>query len=167
MMYDTETPEVLTSEAYLTRLNDPTLWTRESLGHFTNPSHSLFHQVATVGTPGVFAAPWLTALRFNGAPDVDWRAWAGAVAAQPGVTRAQVWSVDDAASGILTTERKIYRGTPSNQKTLLLIETAAPGGEGSDVPALADAAVPAAAERKDAILRHYWLDAFHNAPDRD
>ena len=55
MMYLTESAEVLQSDAYLARLNDPTPWTTDSLGHFRNPSRNIHDLRAGLGTGGMAA----------------------------------------------------------------------------------------------------------------
>jgi len=164
MMYETETPEVLASDANLAALNAPTGWTREALTHFRAPSRNIYSRVASAGAGGAFTAPWVTSLRFNGATGAGAGAWVSAIAARPGVTRAQLWAVDERVSGIPTSERKIYGGGPGEQQFLLLIEAGVPGTAGTDALALADDAVRVMAGRRDQIIGKYWLEAFHTAP---
>ena len=164
MMYETRTPDVLASDAYLAALNAPTDWTREALTHFRNPSRNIYRQVATAGIEGAFAAPWLTSLRFNRPGNLDGSKWVSAIADRHGILRAQLWEVDEQVSGIQTSERKIYGGGPGEQQYLLLVEAETPGGCGSDALDFADALMPEVAERRNQILGSYWLEAHHNAP---
>ena len=53
--YETETVATLTSEAYLTRLNDPTPWTQRVVPHFRNNNRTLGEVTASFGQ-GVGAA---------------------------------------------------------------------------------------------------------------
>ena len=53
--YETETVETLTSDAYLTRLNDPTPWTQRVVPHFRNSNRTLAAVVGSFGQ-GVGAA---------------------------------------------------------------------------------------------------------------
>lgn len=48
-MYETAGPETLTSPAYLERLNDPTPWTKASLGGFRNSNRTLCRIAASHG----------------------------------------------------------------------------------------------------------------------
>jgi len=79
------------------------------------------------------------------------------IAAQPGMTRVQLWAVDEHIWGIQTPERKICGGGPGQQQFLLLIEVAIPHGAGTDALAVADDSVPGGADRQHQILGRYWL----------
>lgn len=123
MMYETADAGVLASPAYMARLNDPTPWTKESLPHFRNPSRNIYSLVAGEGVSDFHAAPYMLSVRFNGEAD------AGTVAklcANEGVGRVRLYAIDEAISGIETSERAIYGGGPGEQKWLLLIEAASP-----------------------------------------
>ncbi len=65
--YETETPDVLFSETYLSRLNDPTQWTRRVVPHFTDFSRTPCRVVASTGH-GV--AGFVLALRLDCDADV-------------------------------------------------------------------------------------------------
>jgi len=167
MMYETLTSKALASEAYLAALDSPTNWTREALTHFRNPSRNIYQKVASLGSEGHFCATWITALRFNRPNEMDSQAvaaWLETMATQQGVGRVQLWSVDEAASGIKTAERRIYSGGPGEQQFLLLVEADAAQPVDHKVLEAADAAVPQGGERQHDILERYWLEIFHNAP---
>ena len=167
MMYETETPQVLSSEAYLAALNAPSDWTREALTHFRNPSRNIYFKTASAGQHGRFCAAWMTALRFNwNTPlcDEPCGAWLSAMASDDEVGRAQLWAVDEETSGIKTTERRIYGGGPGAQQYLLLLEAAGAWPLGDDILAKADDRVPQAGERCHEISARYWLEIFHEAP---
>jgi hypothetical protein len=63
MYYDTASPEVLKSDAYLHALNHPTPWTTESLRYFRNPLRNLYRllqeQGAAPGRASDFVRPTL------------------------------------------------------------------------------------------------------------
>lgn len=165
MMYETAATSVLSSDAYLAALNAPTDWTREALTHFRNPVRNIYSLLAGAGAPGAFCAPWLTALRFN-APDVEAaQGWVAAIASADGIDRAQLWAVDEAVSGIQTSERKIYGGGPGEQQYLLLIEATCPGATTETALQAADRATPGMTSRTDVIPGQYWLEIFHEAPE--
>lgn len=164
MMYETETPNVLASDAYLAALNSPTDWTRQALTHFRNPSRNIYRRIASAGAESAFTAPWLTSLRYNRTSSADADAWVSSIASQRNVTRVQLWEVDEHVSGIQTSERKIYGGGPGEQQFLLVIETDLPGYISNNALVSADDAVPLAADRKHQILGQYWLEVFHTAP---
>lgn len=169
MMYETDSPAVLASPAYMAKLNSPTDWTREALTHFRNPNRGIYSIAAQAGAEGAFCATWLTALRFTltGAADAAAAAdWLAVMAGRPGIGRVQLWRADVATSGIVTSERAIYGGSGPGDHLLLLIEADRPHDMQGDVLALGDAAVPALAARRDAALGRYWLELYHHSQQR-
>lgn len=169
MMYETESPATLASAPYLAKLEAPTPWTREALTHFRNPARGIYALVDSAGAEGRFCAAWLTALRFEpsaGVAAADMRAWLDAMAAQPGVGRVQLWRADVAASGIVTSERRIYGGAAAGDHLLLLIEAETPQDAEGGVLAAGDAAVPALAARQAEISGRYWLEIYHHSQER-
>ena len=52
-LYEVDGFDVLTSEAYLARLNDPTAWTRRIVPHMHNNSRTLCRVAASFGAGGV------------------------------------------------------------------------------------------------------------------
>ena len=134
MMYFTEDAGVLGSDGYMERLNQPTPWTRESLGHFRNPSRNVYALVAERGRTSLLEYPYLVAVRFDIAPAADARtessvhsALVPGWAALPDVGRVRFYGIDAVVSGIETAERGIYEGGPGSQRHLLLAECARPG----------------------------------------
>lgn len=169
MMYETDTPAVLCSEAYLAALNAPTDWTREALTHFRAPSRNIYLRSASAGAPGAFGGPWISALRFNregGLEGAETQDWLEAMVAMPAIERAQIWAIDEQTSGIQTSERRIYGGGPGEQQFLLLVEANRPHDERRDPIATADADVPSATERRNAIHGRYWLESVQTAPSK-
>lgn len=164
MMYDTVSPETLSSDAYLEALNSPTPWTQEALTQFRSPVRNIYRFVAQAGVPGPFVAPWITALRFNLPDDdtTDASGWLQALSDIPGVDLAQLWQVDEKASMIMTKERKIYGGGPGQQMYLALIERHLPPDE---AVTLARGAQPFN-HRQDEFMGHYWLEIAHSAPQK-
>ena len=133
MTYLTENAGVLGSDGYLERLDHPTPWTRESLGHFRNPSRNVYTLLAGHGRTSLRESPYLIAVRFDVAPAVNDRirssirnellpGWA----ALPEVGQVRFYGLDAAVSGIETAERGIYEGGPGSQVFLLLVECARP-----------------------------------------
>ena len=134
MMYYAENAGVLGSDAYTERLNHPTPWTRESLGHFRNPTRNVYSVLAEHGRTSLRESPYLISIRFDIAPDADARirtsiattllpAWT----APADVGRVRFYGIDAVVSGIETAERGIYEGGPGSQCFLLLAECAQPG----------------------------------------
>ena len=160
MMYLTERADVLESDAYIERLNHPTPWTRESLGHFRNPTRNVYTLLGARGRVSLRDAPYLISVRFDIAAPAQSRVRSAirgdllpAWAALPEVGRVRFYGIDAAVSGIETAERGIYEGGPGSQRFLLLAECAHPGvvetegwrvawadvdtGAGGDGPAIA------------------------------
>jgi hypothetical protein len=162
MMYDTASPEVLSSGPYLDALNNPTQWTQEALTQFRTPVRNIYRFVGQAGAPGPFVAPWITALRFNlpkaEAPDAS--AWLQELTNAPDVNLVQLWQVDETASMIMTKERKIYGGGPGQQMYLTLIERHCPPDEAAEL-ATRDRTFQ---DRRDVFAEHYWLEIAHMAP---
>ena len=133
MMYFTDSADVLGSGAYMERLNDPTPWTRESLGHFRNPSRNVYTVLAGHGRTSLREFPYLISVRFDIAPDADARippsiegGLVPGLAALPAVGRLRLYGIDAAVSGIETAERGLHAGGPGSQRYLLLAECAQP-----------------------------------------
>ena len=128
MYYETEAPEALASQAYHDALNNPTPWTSEALKHFRNPARNIYRLLATSGADVTAATPFLATIRFNlAAEDASILACYREkilpnIAAEDGVKRVRLWTIDEEISGIMTSERKIYSGGPGQQRYLLIIE---------------------------------------------
>ena len=133
MMYYTESADVLGSDGYMERLDHPTPWTRESLGHFRNPTRNVYSVLADSGRTTLLESPYLVSVRFDIAPDADARirssirsALLPGWTALPGVGRVRFYGIDTLVSGIETAERGIHEGGPGSQAYLLLAECAHP-----------------------------------------
>ena len=133
MMYFTENADVLGSPAYMERLNDPTPWTRESLGHFRNPSRNVYTVLAGHGRTSLREFPYLVSIRFDITPDAHARirpsiegGLVPGLTALPHVGRLRFYGIDAAVSGIETAERGLHAGGPGSQRFLLLAECAQP-----------------------------------------
>jgi hypothetical protein len=167
MFYETDDTSVLKSDAYLAALDAPTPWTRRSLAHFRNPVRTIYGLVAGAGAPATLEAPFLWTLRFDlAAEDAPaWCEWyAGtvlpALTAMDGVHRARLYENDEAVSGIMTSERGIYRGGPGRQRYLAFVELAAP-----DLPdgapwraAHGRGGADGLAACRDPAVERFWLD---------
>lgn len=152
MMYETEAPETLSSDAYLAALNAPTVWTREALTHFRDPVRNIYRLQDSSGAPGPFAAPWIASLRFNAAELPE--RWFSGLRAAPDVTRLRLYSVDEDISNIMTSERSVYGGGPGEQQYLLLVETATPEAAKAAFTDLPDSCT-------DAFTDEGWLEISH------
>ena len=74
VMYEVADFDVLTSPAYLERLNNPTPWSRETMGNIRNMTRSLCR---VVGSQGIGAGAALLSIRFSPQPEKadDLRTW--------------------------------------------------------------------------------------------
>jgi hypothetical protein len=122
-LYEVETTAVLTSAAYLQRLNSPTPLTRRTVVHLRSVARSLCRVAGSVGSgSGGTLMTW----RLEAAPEreeelVDYlRDGLAAVLAQPGVVAAHVGVADRAGSDILTEERKM-RGTATQVPGVIVL----------------------------------------------
>ena len=167
MTFETEDPGVLSSEPYLTRLNDPTPWSRASVARFRNGVRTIYRLEASAGSPCPTESPYLLTSRFNVAADAAWLDWCRAtylpgLAELDGVYRARLYAVDEAGSGVETSERDLHGAKPAGQKYCSWIELAAP-----DLPE--DAAFQAVgagrlAQCRDMLSGVSWLDFVMDAP---
>ena len=122
--YDVESPAVLTSKAYLARLNAPTEWTRRVLPQFRDTARALC--VPLQGGPKHSRA-WLATLRVFADANVNEDILVQRV---HGVSRAaagfggsvELLKTDDAASAIPTAERKSRRPDAENPRWIILAE---------------------------------------------
>lgn len=125
-LYETADVSVLSSPAYLARLNAPTVWTRRVVPGFRDVARALcrVHASLGVGQGGVMltqrfaiAATERVRVATRLADDV-----LPAIAAQPGITGAHLCLADEAVSSVATVE-SVARGTPTLVPTwIVLIE---------------------------------------------
>ncbi len=171
MTYETEDPGVLGSAPYLTRLNDPTPWSRASVARFRNGVRTIYRLEASAGGPCPTESPYLLTSRFNVAADADaeaaWLDWCRAtylpgLAELDGVYRARLYAVDEAASGVETSERDLHGAAPAGQKYCSWIELAAPGLP--EEAAFQGVGAGRLAECRDTISGVSWLDFVMYAP---
>lgn len=119
--YEVDGPEVLSSEAYLARLNDPTDWTRRVVPHFIDTSRTLCRVVQSLGH-GIGGT--MATLRLD-APADTLRPVQDLLAQTPDISGVHLLArAVTAASG---TRESAMRAQPDGSSaTILLIEGAAP-----------------------------------------
>lgn len=122
--YITDTPDTLTSAAYLDRLNDPTPLTRTMMTEaFVNMNRTLCRRV---WRKGVLRGAFGVTLRLEGAIDAQaCREFLTPLAAQDGVLRCELWLAADQGQQIATEER--LRGGDRKIAGCLMIDTARAG----------------------------------------
>jgi len=117
ILYDLAGPAVLTSPAYLARLNSPTPWTQRimpGLGRFARGGGRVLEEV------GRGQGAHLLALRLGQRPQTN-RALLEAIAAQDRICAARLLDIDLAGTEV-GTEEKGLRGGDESFPGLLLIE---------------------------------------------
>lgn len=162
MCYLTRGPEVLGSAPYLAALNRPTPWTREALTHFRNPVRTLYRRHVYAGASDRFR-PYIVLVRFDDdRPAGVLAARLSATVAADAATAGAFNEVDEAISGIMTAERRIYSGGPGRQQYLAAIEAPDRATAADAERRLKDALGPGI---RDAHAGTYWLEARIRASD--
>ncbi len=125
-MYETENAAVLTSPAYLERLNDPTPWTTASLPKFRNSNRTLCRVTASFGngTGGI-----LLSIQLAPEPQQDdaLRQWLvdtvlPELATRPGLVGAHLLEGDPEASQVETGEKALRDRPDEVADWVLLVE---------------------------------------------
>jgi len=141
--YEVDDPAVLTSKAYLERLDNPTPWTTRIMPHFRNPVRTVCRPVAAVG--GHMGGHVVTA-RFSAAPetpigDVVARLGNGllpGLAEDTDVCAAQIWAAVAAQTRPETREMAL-RGPDDLIDAALIVEFTRAAAARDARAALADA----------------------------
>tara|TARA_X000000950_G_scaffold283930_1_gene385925 strand:- start:750 stop:1349 length:600 start_codon:yes stop_codon:yes gene_type:complete len=113
--YETTKPEVLTSPAYMQRLNNPTPWTQRIGPHIKNNNRTLSQVIHSVGC-GVGAAILTIRMVANHDREIDFFQWVSQelfpfINKKPGVIAAHLLKGDKQASET-ETEEKAMRDKP-------------------------------------------------------
>ena len=125
-LYEVDDFAVLTSEAYLARLNDPTAWTRRTVPRMHNNSRTLCRVAASFGAGGVPAYWTMLLLTPEAAREAALRAWLVDEALprlieRPGVLGAHLLEGERSSSGIDTAEKRLRGGGNEFVDWVLLI----------------------------------------------
>lgn len=122
MCYDTLGEEVLTSEAYLRALNNPTPRTRQALAWFRQPVRNVYRQRWSAGQVDEQAPPLVvttTLADAAGEPAAGLRAASGVLS---GPVRVARYGLDSKGSGVRTNEAGIHGATSGQSGDLLWLE---------------------------------------------
>lgn len=177
MVYETESADVMQSDAYLHCQNNPTPWTRQSLSLFRDPLRTIYRLAGSAGQRPPLDAPYVLLVRCN-PPDhpegsdalIRWyrEEHLPRLSAVAGVYRARLYRTDTDISGIVTAEREVHQASSGTQEFLAMYEMNA-----SDIPN-SDAWREAArgtkrsarmvASLRDVERERYWLDFAFWAP---
>lgn len=119
--YLVESPDVLTSKAYLERLDNPTPMTRRIMSEvFLNMNRTVCHRTLRRGG---FRGAFAVTARFNDAPDLGaLDALVETLAPDTAVAGGEIWSAADAAGQPVSMEEKL-RGGDKKIKAALMIDT--------------------------------------------
>ena len=179
MVYETDTADVMQSEPYLHSQNNPTPWTRKSVGHFGDALRTIYTLVASEGQPPALDAPYVLLVRSNApeAPDgaaevIRWyrQEHLPRLCAVAGALRARLYRADTAISTIVTAERQVHGAASGHQEFLAMYELRSADIPNSD--AWREAArgtewsAKMVAALRDLERERYWLDFALWAPGR-
>lgn len=124
-LYETSTFQVIQGSDYLSRLNDPTEWTRATTAHFQTTTRSLTRVVAS---HGVGSGGALMTMRFDIADDAVQSSVSlltsslEAVAQMPRISGAHLLGSDAGVSGQSTAESKGRKDLLTPARWVLLLE---------------------------------------------
>jgi hypothetical protein len=170
--YETDDTGVLRSKPYLERLDEPTPWTRKSVAQFRNGVRTVYRLEANAGCPCPTESPYLLTSRFNvvAGTKADWLDWCREtylpeLAELDGVYGARLYAVDEAGSGVETSERALHGSQAAGQTYLFWVELAAPDlPEGADFQDIGSGRL---AECRDTLSGVFWLDFVLYSPSAD
>lgn len=109
--YETQNVGVLSSEAYLARLNNPTPWTLQSQPHFRNNSRTVCTRRRRVGQAegGYAVTVRLDAESEPISSDLDWSELADSLMNKDGIVGVELWQADRERSTIATKEKELRK----------------------------------------------------------
>jgi hypothetical protein len=118
--YLVETPDVLTSKAYLDRLDNPTPMTKQIMSNvFLNMNRTVCHRTLRRGS---FRGSYAVTVRFNEVPDIGTLTrLADDLVRDTAIASCEVWTAVD-ATGPVSAEEKL-RGGDKKIKACLMIDT--------------------------------------------
>jgi len=119
--YETTTPEVLFSEPYIKRVENPTELTRRVMsGIFTNATRALLTRMARWGIlRGVFAV----SVRFDSKPDGSFESRLRTIASRDDALSTELWTVTRPdAPAVLSAEQRL-RGPDKSVAAAAVVET--------------------------------------------
>jgi len=119
ILYRTDGPEVLSSDAYRARLGDPSPWSRRSLPNIVNNIRGVCR---VVGHAGLRGADWAVTVRADPARmPPDPQATLDALANRPGIAGAELWKADAPISGLNSAEQTMKGGRDAVPSIVLVL----------------------------------------------
>jgi hypothetical protein len=114
-LYETAAPAVLSSAAYLARLNDPTEWTRRALPRITRMVRNAYRLVGASPIDAVTSSLLAVRVQPHSGRGPYVRAWLaeqadGALGAVEGVAGWATFESDTSGTSVITEERRIMGG---------------------------------------------------------
>src|SRR4051794_39640879 len=138
ILYELEGPDVVSSSAYLERLNAPTAWSRRMMPNLGNFVRGGGRAAATFGAGQAgFASP----IPLDGVLDPVGELLLRKIAQLDRVARVRAFQTDEMQSSIKTNEKNL-RGDDRSFKSLVLIEALDERALGAALKTVSDAAVP-------------------------
>ena len=122
--YEVDDVDVLTSKAYLDRLNDPTSWTQKALGYFRDNNRTLCRVIHSVGNgiSGHLLSLQLAAVSGRNGELAEWlSATTTDLLMQPGIIGAHYLEGDLEASQLDTEEKRLREGRDAITDRVLLV----------------------------------------------
>lgn len=122
--YEVDDVDVLTSKAYLDRLNGPTAWTQKALGYFRNNNRTLCRVINSIGNgiSGHLLSLQLAAEPGRNGELAEWLiATTVDVLKEPGVIGAHYLEGDLEASQLDTEEKRLREGRDAVTDRVLLV----------------------------------------------
>jgi hypothetical protein len=119
--YLVESPAVLTSKAYLERLDNPTPMTKKIMSEvFLNMNRTLCHRTLRCGG---FRGAYAVTVRFNDVPDIEGLTLlANELASDTAIAACEIWTAVDPAGQPVSMEEKL-RGGDKKIKACLMVDT--------------------------------------------
>ena len=177
MVYETDTADVMQSAPYLHSQNNPTPWTQQSIGHFSDTLRTIYTLVASEGQRPALDAPYVLLVRSNpphqpgGADEViRWyrEEHLPRLGAVQGTLRARLYRADAAISNIVTAERRVHGASSGTQEFMAVYELRSPDIPASDAWRNAARGTPWSADMvaslRDLTREGYWLEFALWAP---
>ena len=159
--YEVESPDVLTSAAYVARLNAPTVWTQRTMPWFTNMSRTACEVKSTSGQGhGAFAGTMQLTMTPGREEDLT-SLLAGEVlpnlTEQSGIVSAQYWQGDPAQTNVSSTERGLRRGEDASVNAAVMVSATHAGALANAAIVLSEKALGSAGAAPATALHLYQL----------
>lgn len=124
--YETKSPEVLASAAYITRLGNPTAWTRRVMPSFRDMNRTVCRKMVSFGDESI--GGHAVTVRFAARPNATQTAWLGQtlldeIRACPGVVAGQLWIAVDLEVPALAAETGLRGRLDDSIGAALMVET--------------------------------------------